>query len=498
MRLNSFHIKSLGFFLGIILFLFVWFFVDFGVEFHNAKLVAAVASLMAAWWIFEAVPLAVTSLIPLILFPTLGVLSSSTTAPQYMNTTIFLFIGGFVIAIAMEKWNLHKRIALSVILLFGSSPSKIIFGFMAAAGFISMWISNTAACLMVLPIGLSIIYKVEKEFGKESSSNFSKALMIAIAYSSTIGGIATLIGTPPNLIFLRMYKINFPNNPVMKFGEWMVFGVPLAVVMMIIAWIVLTKIVFRSDKNLVLDREIIKEEKIKLGKMTFEEKAVMVVFALTSFLWIFRSDLYLGSLKIPGWSNLFSSAAFIDDSTVAVTMALILFLIPCGSSEYKHKPHSGGFPFILDQHDITKIPWDIVLLFGGGFALAEGFVQSGLSKLIGQEFLMLKSIPPLALVAIICSVVVFSSELTSNSAQTTIILPLLVSLAKEIGIDPLTIMIPATFSVSLAFMLPVGTPPNAIVFSSQRLKVWDMVKAGFILNVIGIIVVVIFTKIFFL
>lgn len=491
LRLNSFHIKSIGFFLGIILFLIVWFFVDFGVEFHNAKLVAAVASLMAAWWVFESVPLSVTSLVPLILFPAMGILSSANTATQYMNTTIFLFIGGFVIAIAMEKWNLHKRIALSVILLFGSSPSKIIFGFMAATGFMSMWISNTAACLMVLPIGLSIIYKVEKEFGKASSYNFSKALMIAIAYSSTIGGIATLIGTPPNLIFLRMYKINFPDSPVLKFGEWMVFGVPLAVVMMIFAWIVLTKIVFRSDKNLILDREIIKEEKIKLGRMIYEEKAVMTVFALTSFLWIFRSDLELGLIKIPGWSNLFSAAAFIEDSTVAITMALLLFLLPCGSSKNKHK-------FILDQNDISKIPWDIVLLFGGGFALAEGFVQSGLSKLIGQEFLMLRSISPLALVAIICTIVVFTSELTSNSAQTTVILPLLASLAMELGVDPLTIMIPATFSVSLAFMMPVGTPPNAIVFSSQKLKVWDMVKAGFILNIIGIIVVIVFTKFFFL
>lgn len=288
-----------------------------------------------------------------------------------------------------------------------------------------------------------------------------------------------------------MYKINFPDSPLMKFGEWMVFGVPIAVVMMIIAWIVLTKIVFRSDKNLVMNREIIKEEKTKLGKMTYEEKAVMFIFTLTSFLWIFRSNLDLGSFKIPGWSNLLSSAAFVEDSTVAVTMALLLFLIPCGSSENKHK-------FILDQNDIPKIPWDIVLLFGGGFALAEGFVQSGLSKLIGQKFIMLKSVPPLALVGIICTIVVFSSELTSNTAQTTIILPVLASLAAEIGIDPLTIMIPATFSVSLAFMLPVGTPPNAIVFSSQRLKVWDMVKAGFLINIIGIIVVVIFTKLFFL
>ncbi|MFA7227428.1 MAG: SLC13 family permease [Melioribacteraceae bacterium] len=491
MRLNSFHIKSLGFYLGIILFLVIWLLADFGIEYHNAKLVAATASLMAAWWIFESVPLSVTSLVPLILFPVTGALSSSSAAAQYMNTTIFLFIGGFVIAIAMEKWNLHKRIALSVILFFGSNPSKIILGFMTASGFISMWISNTATCLMVLPIGLSIIYKVEKEFGKERSANFSKALMIAIAYSCTIGGIATLIGTPPNLIFLRMYKITFPEYPLMKFGEWMLFGVPIAIVMMFLAWLVLTKIVFRLDKNLILDKKIIREEKIKLGEMTFEEKAVMTIFIMTSFLWIFRSDLDLGILKIPGWSNLFSTASFIEDSTVAITMALILFLIPCGSAGDKKK-------FILEQDDILKIPWDIVLLFGGGFALAEGFVQSGLSKLIGHEFLMLKNIPPLALVAVICIIVVFSSELTSNTAQTTIMLPLLASLAKEIDVNPLMIMVPATFSVSLAFMLPVGTPPNAIVFGSQRLKVWDMVKAGFILNIVGIIVIVLFTKLFFL
>jgi sodium-dependent dicarboxylate transporter 2/3/5 len=288
-----------------------------------------------------------------------------------------------------------------------------------------------------------------------------------------------------------MYKINFPNNPMIKFGEWMVFGVPLAIVMMIIAWFVLTKIIFKSDKNLVLNKAIVKEEKIKLGNMTAEEKSVLVVFALTSFLWVFRSDIDLGTLKIPGWSNLFSSASFIDDSTVAVTMALILFLIPCRTSEHKYK-------FVLDHHDIPKIPWNIVLLFGGGFALAEGFVQSGLSKLIGQEFLGLKEIPYTALILIISTVVVFTSELTSNTAQTTIILPLLAALSKEIGMNPLAIMIPVTFSVSLAFMLPVGTPPNAIVFGSQRLQVWDMVKAGFILNIIGIIAVTILARIFFL
>ncbi|MEW6193914.1 MAG: SLC13 family permease [Bacteroidota bacterium] len=482
---KSFYIKRVGFFSGILLFILIYFTVDFGVEYYNAKLVAAIAALMATWWIFEAVPLAVTSLVPLLLFPIFGIVSATDTAPQYMNSTIFLFIGGFIIAIAMEKWNLHKRIALSVILLFGKSPSRIIFGFMAAAGFISMWISNTATTLMILPIGLSIIYKIEAEFGEARSSNFSKALMISIAYSATIGGIATLVGTPPNLIFQRMYKINFPEAQMISFGGWMVLAVPISIIMMIFAWIVLTKVIFRSDKNLVLNKEIIRSERNKLGKMTYEEKAVLIVFIITSVLWIFRSNLDFGTFNIPGWSNIFSLGSFIDDSTVAVTMALVLFLIPCRSNAHKHN-------FVLDQDDIKKIPWDIVLLFGGGFALAEGFVQSDLSKLIGQQFLILKSFHPILLMTSISIVVVFSSELTSNSAQTTILLPLLASLSKEIGVNPLSIMIPATLSVSLAFMLPVGTPPNAIVFSSHRLSVWDMVKAGFILNIIGIIIVVIF------
>ncbi len=489
--LNSFSIKSIGLFLGILLFIIIWIFTDFGAEYYNAKLVFAVAALMAAWWIFEPVPLAATSLSPLILFPALGVVSASDIAPEYMNSTIMLFIGGFIIAVAMEKWHLHKRIALSVILLFGNSPSKIILGFMVASGFISMWISNTAACLMVLPIGLAIIYKVEAEFGIERSSNFSKSIMLAIAYSCTIGGIATLIGTPPNLIFQRMYKIYFPDEPMIKFSEWMVFGVPLAAAMLIVTWFILTKVVYRFDSGMVLNKNIICDEKNKLGKMTYEESSVLVLFFITAFLWVFRSDLELGLVTLPGWSGLFPAAAFIDDSTVAISMALLLFLIPSSSSSSK-------INFLLEQKDIGKVPWDIVLLFGGGFALADGFVKSGLSKLIGQEFSGLAGLPIILILVIICTIVVFTSELTSNTAQTTVILPVLASLAIETGIDPLILMIPATFSVSLAFMMPVGTPPNAIVFGSRKLSIQDMVKAGFILNVIGIVLVIFLAKIFFI
>ncbi|MCL6099231.1 MAG: SLC13 family permease [Bacteroidetes bacterium] len=483
-KLKPFQVKWLGLLAGVVCLLCVLMFANFGAEYQNAKIVAAIAVLMSVWWITEAAPLSVTSLIPLVLFPLFGVVSGAVTAESYMNSTIILFMGGFIIAIAMEKWNLHKRIALKVIKIFGSSPSKIILGFMVAAGFISMWISNTATCLMILPIGLAIIYKVENEFGEEKSVNFSKSLMLAIAYASSIGGIGTFIGTPPNLIFQRMYAINFPNNPQLKFGEWMIFAVPLAFVMMIAGWLVLTKIIFKLNDNLVLDKKIVEEEYQKLGKITYEEKAVLYVFVLTSLLWIFRSDLELSFVKIPGWSGLFSSSNLIDDSTVAVAMALVLFLIPRKNRKEEHN-------FILSGDAIMKVPWDIVLLFGGGFALAEGFVQSGLSQFIGHEFAALKGFPFVALIFILCTIIVFSSELTSNTAQTTIILPILASLAKELGVNPLSIMIPATLSVSLAFMLPVGTPPNAIVFSSKRLKVWDMVKAGFMLNVIGIILVTI-------
>jgi sodium-dependent dicarboxylate transporter 2/3/5 len=469
---------------GILLALIVWFFFDFGEQYKTAQLTASIAVLMSVWWITEVVPLSVTSLIPLILFPLTGVVTAGDISGSYINSTIFLFIGGFIIAIAMEKWDLHKRIALNVIRLIGSSPSKIILGFMVATGFISMWISNTATCLMVLPIGLAIIYKIENEFGAEKTVGFSKALMLGIAYSSSIGGIATYIGTPPNLIFQRVYAINFPDAAQIKFGEWMIFALPLSVVMMFVCWLLLTKVLFKLDSSLILNKTIVNEEHRKLGKMTYEEKSVLIVFLVTSFLWIFRSDLDLSIFIIPGWSKLLPSAKFIDDSTIAVTMAVILFLIPCGTKEQKGK-------FILDSKAIRKIPWDIVLLFGGGFALAEGFVQSNLSKLIGQEFIALKTFPFIVLIVILCTVVVFTSELTSNTAQTAIILPILASLSKEIGINPLAVMIPVTFSVSLAFMLPVGTPPNAIVFGSGRLKVWDMVRAGFLINIAGIIAVTI-------
>ena len=489
-KLKSFQIKWLGLLAGIVGLTCILLFVDFDPENFNAKIVAAIAVLMAIWWITEAIPLSITSLVPLVLFPYFGIVSGSQTSQAYMNSTIFLFMGGFVIAIAMEKWNLHKRIALSVIGVAGKTASKIVLGFMVASAFISMWISNTATAVMLLPIGLAIIYKLEEEFGAERTKKFSLALMLGIAYACSIGGVSTLIGTPPNLVFMRVYKIVFPHRPEILFGDWMKFALPISIVMLVFVWLLLTKILYRSDKEFTVDDEIIRAEKKKLGKLSFEEKAVLVVFVITSLLWIFRVELDLGFATIPGWSQLFPNMKFIDDGTVAITMAVILFMIPTRSE-------NAGSDFILDHTAVRKIPWDIILLFGGGFALAEGFVSSGLSKLIGHQFAALKGVNVVFIIAAISFVMTYLTELTSNTATAQIILPILASLAVELQVNPMLIMVPATLSASFAFMLPVGTPPNAIVFSSQRLRIVDMARSGMAINIFGILVVTFFVYMYF-
>ncbi|MBI5809161.1 MAG: SLC13/DASS family transporter [Ignavibacteriales bacterium] len=480
-------LNRFGILFGLIVFLLFNLLVDFGEQFYSAKIVAATALLMSIYWITEVIPLSVTSLIPLIIFPITGIVSSKDISQSYINSTIFLFMGGFIIAIAMEKWNLHKRIAMVIISKIGGSPSMLILGFMISASFISMWISNTATAVMLLPIGISIIVKLEEEFGKEKLTNFSKALMLAIAYSCSIGGIATIIGTPPNLVFMRIYKISFPNNPQIYFGDWMWVALPIAISMLFIVWILLTKVFFRIDKNIFINKSTTKEEINKLGKISFEEKTVLIVFIITSLLWIFRGELNLGVVKIPGWSSLFPQKDFIDDGTVAIFMGFLLFVLPTNDKEKK----------ILDSSAIRKIPWDIILLFGGGFALAEGFVSSGLSKLIGQQFISFKGMNVIFLIASVSFALTFLTELTSNTATAQITLPILASLAIELNINPLLIMLPATLSASFAFMLPVATPPNAIVFSSNRLKTYDMAKTGLAINFIGIIIVTGFIYFFF-
>jgi sodium-dependent dicarboxylate transporter 2/3/5 len=473
--------KQIGLFLGIAVFLGILVFTNFDPGNPSITIMAAVASLMAIWWISEAIPLAATSLIPFILFPLLGICSGEEIASSYINSTIFLFLGGFLIALSMEKWALHKRIALKIILFLGGSPSKIVFGFMTAAFFLSMWISNTATAVMMLPIGLAIIYQLEEEFSKEKVHNFSVSVMLGIAYGCSIGGISTLIGTPPNLSFIRILKIIFPHSPDISFANWLIMAMPISIIMLFTAWFVLTKIYFRIPGEIKIEKNIISDEYKKLGRLAYEEKAVGIIFVFTALLWIFRVNIDLGFIKIYGWSNIFNNSAFINDGTVAVFMAIVLFLIP---SKDKTKGDS-----LLSADVFTKIPWGIILLFGGGFALAKGFITSGLSDFIGSQFQGMKFTSPMAIMGLVSVTITFMTELTSNTATTEMILPILASVSIALDVNPMLLMMSATLSASMAFMLPVATPPNAVIFGSQRIKVSEMAKAGLLLNLTGVIVI---------
>jgi solute carrier family 13 (sodium-dependent dicarboxylate transporter), member 2/3/5 len=473
-------IQKIGFVAGLLAFVIVLLFLNIDPANPKVTKVAAVAILMAIWWITEAIPLAATSLVPLVLFPILGVLSGSDISASYINSVIFLFVGGFMLAIAMENWGLHKRIALKIISIFGGTANSILFGFMFSAAFLSMWISNTATAVMMLPIALAVINKIETEFGKEESKNFSKSILLGIAYSCSIGGIATLIGTPPNLALVRIHKIAFPNAPQISFGGWMLLALPISFLLLIITAIVLSKIVFKSKDQIQISKDFIKEEYKALGKFSFAEKVIAIVFGLTSLLWIFRTNLNFGFIEIKGWSSFFSVPDFIDDGTIAITMAFLLFLFP--SKDEKQKT-------ILAANVFEQLPWSIVLLFGGGFALATAFSSSGLSEFIGNSLKVLANIPVFVLLLTICAIINFLTELTSNTATTQMILPILASVSVAIGVNPLLLMIAATLSASMAFMMPVGTPPNTIVYASKRLKIADMAKTGFALNIISIIVI---------
>ncbi|MEM1294518.1 MAG: SLC13 family permease [Verrucomicrobiota bacterium] len=484
LRSSQKHANRIGFWLGIGLFLLILAFADFKPGNPLVTRMAAIAVLMATWWITDAIPLAATALLPLVLFPLLGILTGKETAPIYINSTIFVFIGGFLIALAMERWNLHKRIALNIIKTVGGGPSRLVLSFMLASAFLSMWISNTATAIMMLAIGLAIVQQQEAIFGKEKTKNLTLALLLGIAYGASVGGISTLVGTPPNLSLQRIFEITFPQAEPLSFGQWMLFGVPVSVTMLAIIWFLLTRVFFKSPGDLRVSSEVIHKEHDGLGTMKFEEKVVAVVFALTAVLWVFRKNLVLGGLTIPGWSNLVPTAKFLDDGTVAIAMALCLFLFPSRASDSPHRA-------VLDVDVFRKLPWHIVLLFGGGFALAKGFSVSGLSTFVGSGFSGLGDLPPLLVILCVCFTLTFLTELTSNTATTEMILPILASVAVAMKVHPLLLMVPATVSASCAFMMPVATPPNAIVFGSGRIEIRQMVRVGLVINLIAVFVVTI-------
>jgi len=466
--------KLVGLILGLVLFvIFTFNLPGFNMS-SSACATAGIVLLMACFWVSLCLPIPVTSLLPIALFPLLGVASSGATVKYYANNNIYLFMGGFMIALAIEKWGLHRRIALSITSLLGASPGRIILGFMCGTAFMSMWISNTATTMMMLPIGLAVISETFKITGDESK--FAVALMLGIAYSASIGGIATPIGTPPNIEFLGQYERGFPNAPEISFFSWIKVFFPLTVILLPLVWIILTRVISPSSQKSVIERDIIKDELKKLGHMSSTEKKVLVVFALTALLWIFRSDIDIGIFIIPGWSNLFGHPKYFHDATVAVVMAIVLFIIPAG------KKHPGQF--LMDWATALKLPWGILLLFGGGFAIAGGFSVSGLDQRMDLALKPFLIFHPLVIVFLICLLLTFLTELTSNTATTAALLPIMKGTAIALNLNPLLLMVPATISASMAFMLPVATPPNAIVFSSGRIKMSQMVRIGLILNLI--------------
>ncbi|KGX92956.1 anion transporter [Pontibacillus halophilus JSM 076056 = DSM 19796] len=465
--------QKVGLVLGPLLFLLtLLFFRPSGLSMEGVAVLASTLWI-ATWWITEAAPIPATALLPIVLFPLTGGLEIDATTSAYGDDNIFLFLGGFVIALALERWNLHKRIALGIIAMIGTSTERIVLGFMVATGFLSMWISNTATSMMMVPIGLAIIYQVAEAVKDEEEIDtspgefrFGKALMLGIAYSASIGGLGTLIGTPPNTLFAgaveNLYGIQF------SFGKWMLFGVPLAIVFTLISWFYLVKIAYPMKlKELPGGKSVIEKERSELGKMSKEEQVVLTVFVLTAVLWISRS--FIIQPYIPG----------INDAVIGIGAAILLFVIP--SRNFRGQ-------FLMDWDTAKKLPWGILLLFGGGLAIASGFKESGLAEWMGQQLTVLENVPFFLILVAVITMVIFLTEITSNTATASMMFPIMGTLAMAIGVHPYSLMVAAGIAASCAFMLPVATPPNAVVFGSGYLRIPDMVRAGIWLNVAAIFV----------
>lgn len=448
----------------------------------TATAMAAVTMWMAIWWMVEVVNLAVTSLLPIVLLPLFGIADSKMVATQYMDPIIFLFIGGFIIAFAIERWHLHKRVALLILLSVGSAPSNVLLGVMVTAFTFSMWISNTATVMMLISAVLAIISQVEMYLTDEDQKRrFATSLLIGLAYSASIGGMSTLVGTPTNMIFLRTYRDQFPGGVEMNFTKWFLIGFPVALIFLVMAFMLIRTIFLRKDIKVDISKKFFSEEYLKLGKVTYEEKIVGIVFISTALLWFLRDDIDLGSFRIYGWKNVFGTYKdYIHDSTVAVFMALLLFVIPS-------RAEKGRALIIWD--DAARMPFDIILLFGSGFALAKGFEVSGLSNWLASKLAFLNGANVVIVLVGICTVVAIISEFASNVASIQLVIPILVSMQKVLDIDPLLLMIPATLAASLGFMLPVATAPNTIVFGSKRIRVSSMMTVGVFMDIAGILLI---------
>ncbi len=446
----------------------------------------ALAGWMAVWWLTVALPLAVTALLPLVLLPVLGVASPTAAAAPYANPVIFLFMGGFFLAATMERWSLHRRLALGVVAGIGTSPRRLVAGFMLATAVLSMLMSNTASALMMMPIGIAVLSLLRIPIGPAHPGNVTEgatkdlgvALMLGIAYAASIGGVSTLIGTPPNAVLAAMADELLGIE--ISFARWLAIGLPVSALMLVACWTLLCFGLFHlPGKPQAAAARVIGEERSKLGRWHPAERVTTAVFTAAAVAWIFRAPKEFGDLTIPGIQTILPN---VGDATIAIAAALALFVWPT-------RDRQGRSTTVLDWRNASSIPWDILVLFGGGLSLAFAFQSTGLTKWLGGELAVLAGFPDLLIIAAVAALFVFVTEITSNTATATLGLPVVAVLATSVGVDPLALMTAAAMGSSMAFMLPVATPPNAIVFGTGYISPVEMSRAGFWLNLIAIVVV---------
>lgn len=480
-KLSTQNLRWLSLLSGVIVALFIWFVNPFGSD-PGALKVLAVGGLMITWWVTEALPMPVVALLPLILFPLLRISTMEAAAIPYANPVIYLFLGGFMLGLAIEKWNLHRRIALSIVRLTGTSGDRIVLGFILATGLLSMWLSNTATTMMMFPIALSVIHVMKENHGREGNmANFSLTIMLAIAYASNLGGIATIIGTPPNVAYINYIRDKYSYN--VDFIDWMLICTPLSIILLISLYWVMVKWLYPNRiKSDLATRGLIREELARLGPLSTAEKRVLAIFAATALLWISRELIN----KIPGLERL-------DDTIIALLCAFALFICPAGTrrADTMRDPEEERGGSLLEWKDTGKMAWGILLLFGGGISLANAMEKAGLIQQLGHWLAQFAG-NGFMLVFIITLVSLFISEIMSNVAQVIVFAPVVSALAGELHINPLLLGIPMTLGASCAGMLPMGTPPNAIVFASGHIRLKQMTIAGLAMNIVAVILITLF------
>jgi sodium-dependent dicarboxylate transporter 2/3/5 len=490
-------VQRVGLLLGVGLFLL--FLLAPGLPLDDLqRRVAAVSALTASLWLTVAIPVGPASLLPAALFPLLGVLEAREVAPIYLRDLVLLFVGAFIVALGLERWGVHRRIALAVIHAVGSSRRRLVLGFMAASAFLSMWINNTATTLLMLPIVAAVLLRCDDEDEAAGRSTrdprFGWCLLLGVAYASSVGGMSTPVGTAPNQEFLGQFGTLFPDGPKLTFGDWFIAFAPLVLLFVPIGWFLLTRVVYRFEDVKGAGRDAIADERRRMGTMSRAERRMAGVFVVTAVLWVFRADLRLGSFVVPGWSRLLLGPEAADptwyaahkndisDATVATTMAILTFVVPSGEREDPAGPDPAR-RFLMDWRTAVKLPWEVILLLGGGFCLAHAFKVSALDVVLGEQLSpLLEGRPGWLVVAIVALFVSFLTEVTSNTATTAVLLPVMAAAATAAGLDPLAVMLPATIAASAAFMMPVATPPNAVVFATRRIPVPAMARAGVWLN----------------